>query len=115
MEQGLQKSRRKIPAWLLPALGYTLSAASLVWVLRGFNFRQTLAELPSLDWRYVLIAVIFDLSTYLSQGWRWNILLQPVGRPTFWRSVQAIYIGLYANEWLPLRPGEVIRCYLMAH
>jgi uncharacterized protein (TIRG00374 family) len=29
--------------------------------------------------------------------------------------VQAIYIGLFANEALPLRTGEVIRCYLLAH
>ena len=32
-----------------------------------------------------------------------------------WRTVQAIYIGLFANEILPLRTGEVIRCYLLAH
>ena len=29
--------------------------------------------------------------------------------------MQAIYIGLFANEVLPLRTGEVIRCYLLAH
>jgi len=33
----------------------------------------------------------------------------------FWRTVQAIYIGLFANEVLPLRTGELIRCYLLAH
>src|SRR5882724_3884906 len=109
------KSRRKIPGWCLPALGYTLSAASLIWVFRGFNLHQTLADFATLDWRYVSVAVIFDLSVYLAHGWRWNILLRPVARPSFWRSVQAIYIGLYANEVLPLRTGEVIRCYLMAH
>lgn len=32
-----------------------------------------------------------------------------------WRTIQAIYIGLFANEVLPLRTGEVIRCYLLAH
>jgi uncharacterized protein (TIRG00374 family) len=115
MDQDLVKSRGRIPGWLLPAVGYTLSAASLVWVFRGFNFRQTLADLESLDWRYVSIAVIFDLCVYLSHAWRWNILLRPVARVPLWRSVQAIYIGLYANEILPLRTGEAIRCYLMAH
>src|SRR6266542_1170816 len=99
----------------MPALGYTLSAVSLIWVFRGFNLQQTLADLESLDWRYVSVAVVFDLSVYLSHGWRWNILLRPVARVPFWRSVQAIYIGLYANEVLPLRTGEVIRCYLLAH
>lgn len=115
MDQGFEKSRRKIPRWLMPALGYLLSAASLIWVFRGFNLQQTLADLATMDWRYVSVAVIFDLSVYLSHGWRWNILLRPVARLPFWRTVQAIYIGLYANEILPLRTGEVIRCYLLAH
>jgi uncharacterized protein (TIRG00374 family) len=115
MQQDLVKSRRRIPTWVMPTAGYTLSALSLIWVFHGFNLQQTLADLASLDWRYVSIAVIFDLAVYLSHGWRWNILLRPIARVPFWRSVQAIYIGLYANEILPLRTGEVIRCYLLAH
>jgi uncharacterized protein (TIRG00374 family) len=69
----------------------------------------------SLDWRWVSLAVVADLSVYLSHGWRWNTLLSPVVRLRFWRTVQAIYIGLFANEVLPLRTGELIRCYLLAH
>jgi uncharacterized membrane protein YbhN (UPF0104 family) len=102
-------SRKKIPGWLMPTVGYTLSAVSLIWVFRGFDFGKTLADLESLDWRYVSIAVIFDLSVYLSHAWRWNLLLRPIARPSYWRSAQAIYIGLYANEILPLRTGELIR------
>ena len=115
MHRNLTTSPRKTPKWLLPALGYALSAASLVWVFHGFNLHHTLADLESLDLRYVIIAVVFDLAVYLAHGWRWNILLRPVARPSFWRTVQAIYIGLYANEVLPLRTGEAIRCYLLAH
>ena len=59
------------------------------------------------------IAVIFELSVYFCHAWRWNILLRPVAHASYWRSVQAIYIGLYANDVLPLRTGEVIRCYLV--
>jgi uncharacterized protein (TIRG00374 family) len=52
---------------------------------------------------------------YVCHGWRWNVLLSPLIRLRLWRTVQAIYIGLFANEVLPLRTGEVIRCYLLAH
>jgi uncharacterized protein (TIRG00374 family) len=107
--------RGKVPSWLLPALGYVLSAVSLVWVYKGTNLQQTLADFLSLDWRYVSIAVVFELSVYLSQAWRWNLLLRPVVRASFWRSVQSIFIGLFASDILPLRPGELIRFYLMAH
>ncbi|MGH9659888.1 MAG: lysylphosphatidylglycerol synthase transmembrane domain-containing protein [Bryobacteraceae bacterium] len=114
MNRDLGKSSRvRVPSWLLPAIGCALSAVSLVWVFRGFNLEQTLSDLASLDWRFVTLAVVADLAIYFCGGWRWGILLQPVSRVSYWRAVQAIYIGLYANEILPLRPGEVIRCYLL--
>ncbi|MBI1788464.1 MAG: flippase-like domain-containing protein [Acidobacteria bacterium] len=115
MDREPQSSRRKVPAWLLPVLGYALSIASLVWVFHGFPLKEALDDFRAQDWRYVTLAVASDLAIYLCGGWRWTILVRPVARAGFWRAVQAIYIGLYANEILPLRTGEVIRCYLMAH
>src|SRR5947207_4405298 len=107
--------RRKMPSWLPQVLGYSLSAICLIWVLRGYDFRQMASDFRTLDWRWMAIAVVADLSVYVCHGWRWNTLLAPVSRLSFWRTVQSIYIGLFANEVLPLRPGEVIRCYLLAH
>jgi uncharacterized protein (TIRG00374 family) len=105
----------KIPPWLVPALGYLVSAASLVWVFRGVDLSAILSDFAALDWRWVTLAVAADISVYLWQAWRWNLLLSPVARPSLWRSVLAIYVGLFANEVLPLRPGEfVIRPYLQA-
>ena len=89
--------------------------ASLIWVFHGVNLREMLSSILSLDWRYVSIAVLCDLTVYVVHGWRWNTLLEPVARLGLWRTVQAIYIGLFANEILPLRTGELIRCYLLAH
>jgi hypothetical protein len=101
--------------WLPQVLGYTLSIGCLIWVLRGYPINELLPTIRSLDWRWVLLAVVADLSVYIVHGWRWKALLAPVARLKFWRTVQAIYIGLFANELLPLRPGEIIRIYLMAH
>lgn len=107
--------RRRFPTWLPQALGYSLSAACLIWVLRGYPLDELLPNIRALDWRWVLLAVAADLTVYVAHGWRWNTLLIPVARLGFWRTVQAIYIGIFANEVLPLRTGEIIRCYLMAH
>jgi hypothetical protein len=104
-----------MPPWLPQALGYTLSAACLIWVLHGYPMKDLLPAIWSLDWRWVLVAVLTDLSVYVCHAWRWNTLLSPVARLGLWRTVQAIYIGLFANEVLPLRVGELIRCYLLAH
>ena len=96
-------------------MGYCLSVVCLAWVLHGYQFNELLPAIRTLDWGWVTIAVLSDLSVYVVHGWRWNTLLEPVARLRLTRTVQAIYIGLFANEILPLRVGEVIRCYLLAH
>lgn len=98
------------------ALGYGISAGCLIWLLHGYPIKEELVPaLRELDWKWLIIAVAADLVAYVTQGWRWKTLLGPVIRLRFWRAVQAIYIGLFANEVLPFRTGEVIRCYLIAH
>jgi hypothetical protein len=87
----------------------------LFWVLHGYPINELGPTLRSLDYRWVFLAVVADLAVYVAHGWRWRTLLTPVAEVSFWRTVQSIYIGLFANELLPLRPGEVIRCYLLAH
>ncbi len=109
-------SRPKIPAWATQAAGFVLSAAALAWVLHGYKIKEDLLPaLRELDWKWIALAVAFDLGAYLIHAWRWRTLLEPVIRLGFWRTAQAIYIGLFANEILPLRTGELIRCYLLAH
>ncbi|HEY7391773.1 MAG TPA: lysylphosphatidylglycerol synthase transmembrane domain-containing protein [Bryobacteraceae bacterium] len=107
--------RRRIPSWLPQVLGYCLSAVCLLWALRNYNFHELPAAIRSLDWKWVALGVGCDLAVYLTHAWRWNTLLGPVARLGYWRTVQSIYIGLFANEVLPLRVGELIRCYLLAH
>lgn len=106
---------RKMPSWAPQALGYALSAGCLIWVLHGYPVNDLLPAIRSLDWKWVAIAVAADLAVYVCHAWRWNTLLSPVVRLGLWRTVQSIYIGLFANEVLPLRVGELIRCYLLAH
>jgi glycosyltransferase 2 family protein len=104
-----------MPAWAPQVAGYCLSIGCLVWVLRGYPLADLMPNIRSLDWRWVSLAIVTDLSVYISHAWRWNTLLSPVVRLRLWRTTQAIYIGLFANEILPLRVGELIRCYLLAH
>jgi len=107
--------RRKLPPWAPQAMGYCLSAVCLAWVLHGYQFNQLIPAIRSLDWWWVSAAVLCDLSVYIVHGIRWNTLLAPIAKLRLWRTVQSIYIGLFANEVLPLRVGELIRCYLLSH
>jgi uncharacterized protein (TIRG00374 family) len=107
--------RRKRPAWLPQALAYTVSAGCMAWVVSRYSFRNLEGDLQTLNWWWAVVAALAELGIYVCQAWRWNTLLSPVVRLSFWRTVQAIYIGLFANEVLPLKIGEPIRCYLLAH
>ena len=104
--------RRRFPSWLVPAFGYAVSIGCLAWVYLGFDWRREWPRLLATDWRWVILAVLFDWVVYFCQGFRWNALLSPLGQFSVWKTTQAIYIGLFANEVLPLRSGEIIRCYL---
>jgi len=108
------KPRRNLKSRLVPLIGYGISAACLVWLYWGFDWKTELRRFAAADWRWVTLAVVVDLAVYVIQGWRWRLLLTPVAQPSFARSVQAVFIGLFANEVLPFRSGELIRCYVLA-
>jgi glycosyltransferase 2 family protein len=91
-----------------------LSVACLAWALHGVSWTELWEEIRALDWRWVAVGAIADVLVYVIQGWRWSLLLLPVAPVSPWNAVGAIYVGLFANEVLPLRAGELIRCFLMA-
>lgn len=91
-----------------------LSIGCLFWALHDAEIGRLGQEIRELDWRWVILGVVADICVYVCQGWRWSILLQPITPATLGQCVRAIYVGLFANEILPLRSGELIRCYLQA-
>lgn len=91
-----------------------LSIASLYWALRGSHLSELRDDVATLAWWWVAAALVSGAGYYLWQAIRWQTLLRPVERVGFWEAARAIYIGLLANEILPFRAGEVLRCYLLS-
>ena len=91
-----------------------VSIACLVWVFHDMDLRILVQDIKEMHWGWVFFAVVSDILVYVFQGYRWSLLLNPVTPVPVWRSIRAIYVGLFANEVLPLRSGELIRCYLQA-
>jgi glycosyltransferase 2 family protein len=100
--------------WWRRALGYTLAAVCLYWVLRDLNLRELLRRVAEMDLLWVGAAVLFDVLSYVCQGLRWKLLLRPVGRLPVLRTTQAIYAGLFVNEMLPMKVGEIVRAFLIS-
>lgn len=101
-----------LPRWLIPLTGCLISAAALVWTFHGVDLKAATRDLASTSWPWVLPAALADLLVYVWQSWRWNLLLKPVATVSLWRTIRAIYVGLFVNEILPMRPGELLRAYL---
>ncbi len=101
-------------SWVVPVVGYALSIGCLVWVYWGYPWAEELPKLLKVDWHWVAIGVFFEIATYFMQGWRWSALLRPVGNAGILRATRAVYVGIFLNEVLPMRPGEILRPLLIA-
>lgn len=93
-------------------LGYAFAAAALAWVFHDVHPWQIAGEMRHAGWVWIAAAVAADVLSYTCEGVRWRLLLRPVGDLPVMRAVQAIYAGLFTNEIVPLRFGEVVRAYL---
>jgi uncharacterized protein (TIRG00374 family) len=98
----------------LRILGYALATACLIWVLHDFHLMQWLRELSRVDWKWVAIGMGFDVLSYGVQALRWKWLLSPFGKVKLTHTIRAVYAGLFANLVFPLRPGELLRSYIVS-
>jgi len=108
------KNRSGIRTRVLLVLTYLISIGSLVWTLRDAKLGELKDDLASMNWWWLGIAVVADIAVYCVQAVRWAQVLRPVEAVTFKQAFSAVYIGLFANEVLPFRAGEVLRCYLVS-
>lgn len=106
---------KRFPKWLLPAIGYAISAGSLAWVLWNTPFHETEYDLTHLNWVWIAFAFLFELLSNCCHAWRWLLILRPAEEVPFWRSLQAVLIGGFFNEVLPAKSGEAVRVYLLTH
>ncbi len=83
-----------------------------MWVLRGSGLGELRREVVHLNWLWVALSAVSGVAVYGWQAWRWSLLLVPVKPVSFGHSLRAIFVGLFANELLPLRAGEIVRCFL---
>jgi uncharacterized protein (TIRG00374 family) len=91
-----------------------ISIACLIWTLHDAKLGELKDDLATMNWWWVAVAVVADIAVYCWHGLRWSLLLRPVEPVTVWQTIRAIYVGLFANEVLPLRAGELLRCYLVS-
>ncbi len=101
--------------WLMIGAGVLLSAAALAFFLgklRGHwdAFADSFARA---NYLYLFPAIGFIALVYLLRVLRWRLFLSPQGRVAYRHIASATLIGFMSTCVLPLRPGEVIRPYVL--
>ncbi len=97
------------------ALAYAVSLASLVWTLRDAELDRLVNDVTRLSPIWIGLGVASMLTVYLVQGFRWTLILAPVGKLGVIRATRAVFAGLFISEVFPFRAGEIIRCYLVGN
>jgi uncharacterized membrane protein YbhN (UPF0104 family) len=111
--RGRQAEQRPLDR-LKRVAGYLLALVGLAWVLYDVHPRQLLAHITVREWRWAGAAIVADILAFTGQGWRWSVLLAPIGRISVIRATQGIYAGLFTSEVVPLRAGELARAFLVS-
>ncbi|MGH9710400.1 MAG: lysylphosphatidylglycerol synthase transmembrane domain-containing protein [Candidatus Acidiferrales bacterium] len=94
--------------------GYAVSAACLIYVLHGFDTKRAIQLLADVSWWWVALGIALDVASYVVQALRWKLLLAPFGRVKMRDAIRSVFAGLFANLIFPLRPGELLRSYLVS-
>jgi hypothetical protein len=89
--------------------------AGLLWLfVRNIDWVEAWhATLRANPW-LILAAVAVTIATYAMRAWRWQKLLDPIGRTHFGVAFRTTIIGFAASFLLPGKVGEVLRPFLLA-
>jgi len=86
-------------AVLLVYLAFSKSDPAKLW-----------ADILQADYWWVLLGAFLGYTALISRGYRWLILLEPMGyKPKAWNSVHSVAVLYIVNMAVP-RAGEVARC-----
>ncbi|HUS10348.1 MAG TPA: lysylphosphatidylglycerol synthase transmembrane domain-containing protein [Pyrinomonadaceae bacterium] len=103
-----------VRGWVRTLFSYALGVGCLVWVFHNYDFSDLLRRVAAMKPYWLLAAVLCDVLSYVCQGLRWRFLLRPFASISVMRSTQAIYAGLFVNEMLPMKLGELVRAFLVS-
>ena len=104
---------KKLKSFLKYGLTLAVAFGLLAFVFRDINLKRLIHEIKQADFTYVYISVIMSLVSHFFRGYRWTLLLEPIGyKVNSFRAFLAVMVGYFANLLLP-RMGEVTRCAIL--
>ena len=90
-------------------LGLAVSILALYLAFRNVPFNDLIIYFASINYVWILPAVVVILLSFALRAYRWKIILESAGNIRFWQSFHPLMIGFMINCILPGRVGEVAR------
>lgn len=90
-----------------------ISVAALVYAFYGINFSEFMHLAASINWFYILLAVIISMCSVLWLGYRWQHVLTPITESPLPLLIKGHFVGLFGNNIFPFRLGEFMRAYFI--
>ncbi len=94
------------------AAGFLISIALLYFSLRGIKFAEILMTLRKADYRLLILPFVFIAIALTGCAYRWSKVAGENVR--FSQTFTALIIGLFVNNVLPARIGELARGYVLS-
>jgi uncharacterized protein (TIRG00374 family) len=103
----------KLKSILRYFLTLIIAVALLLYVFRDIDLKVLVRKLEEADFKYVYISLAMSLVSHYLRGYRWTLLLKPIGYKVHsFRAFLAVMVGYFANLLVP-RMGEVTRCAIL--
>lgn len=95
-------------------LGLVISSGALWLAFRNIDWKTFRGALFSGDIAYIGLGVVLILATIPVRGIRWRIFMEPVSKVSVRMTSEATFIGLFGNNILPFKLGELLRSFILA-
>ena len=94
-------------------IGLGISLVSLYLVFSQVNLAETASILRTAILGWIVVMLIAQCVDVLLRAWRWQRLLEPIQHVRYIRTLEYLLIGYLANNVLPARLGELVRCHYL--
>lgn len=101
----MKKSRQLI-------LGLVIAFAALYYTLTHASLEEIVESFESVNYAYLIPAVLLITLSYVLHAWRWRVLLSPIKKVEVSGMFAPMMVGDMGNLF-PGRPGEFLRAYLL--
>ena len=97
----------------ITVLGFAISIVLLYFSLKGIQFNEIWGALRKTNLTLALLPLVFIGAAISLSSFRWSRVAGSAVK--FGEAFTAMLIGMFANNVLPLRLGEVVRGYVLSH